>query len=86
MARRCNWGRCELSTQLTKGLGGIAASNQYGFPAEIPDDDRLAWVHAALALELDGDEILRCYDCWMLLENDHGKARVGHFAFTPCGQ
>ena len=68
--------------ELTDGLGGAAASDQYGFPKDIPDRDRLAWVHASLALELDGDEILRYYDCWMLLENDGGEARVGHFKFA----
>jgi hypothetical protein len=75
-----------VAIELTDGLDGDQASQQYGFPAEIPDGDRLAWAHAAIALEVDGEEILRCYDCWMLLENDHGKARVGHFKFTFCGE
>jgi hypothetical protein len=68
----------------TDGLDGSAASRQFGFPAEIPDDDRLAWAHCAMALDVDGDEILRCYDCWMLVENDGGKARIGHFSFVAC--
>ena len=68
--------------ELTDGLEGSGPSDQYGFPADIPDADRLAWIHASLALELDGDEVLRQYDLWMLLENDGGKARVGHFSFT----
>ena len=71
-----------IVAEVTDGLAGAGASDQYGFPADIPDPDRLAWVHASLALELDGDEILRQYDLWMLLENDGGKARVGHFSFT----
>ena len=66
------------------GLGGSAASKEYRFPAEIPDADRLAWVHSALALEVDEGEFIRCYDCWMLLENDGGKARIGYFNFAPC--
>jgi hypothetical protein len=66
------------------GLAGPAASQQFGFPGEIPDGDRLAWLHTAMALDVDGEEIIRCYDCWMLLENDGGKARIGHFSFTPC--
>jgi ABC-type Fe3+-hydroxamate transport system substrate-binding protein len=74
----------KVVTDRTGGLAGSAASKQYGFPAEIPDGDRLAWAHFALALDVDGDEVLRCYDCWMLLENDRGKARIGHFAFLPC--
>jgi hypothetical protein len=68
----------------TSGLVGSHASQQYGFPAAIPDDDRLAWLHCALALDVDGEEILRCYDCWMLVENDGGKARIGHFSFIGC--
>lgn len=68
----------------TAGLAGEHASGQYGFPVDIPDGDRLAWVHCALALDVDGEEILRCYDCWMLVENDGGKAHIGHFAFTAC--
>jgi hypothetical protein len=66
------------------GLAGSAASEQYGFPADIPDHDRLAWLHCALALDVDGEEILRCYDCWMLMENDGGKAHIGHFSFIGC--
>ena len=38
-----------IVAERTEGLAGEAASRQYGFPEEIPDGDRLAWVHAALA-------------------------------------
>jgi hypothetical protein len=74
----------KVVTDRTDGLAGSAASGQLGFPAEIPDDDRLAWAHCAMALDVDGEEILRCYDCWMLVENDGGHAHIGHFSFVAC--
>jgi hypothetical protein len=66
------------------GLGGFQAAQTLGFPKEIPDADRLAWLHATLAVEMEGDEVLHCYNCWLLVENERGREKVGHFHFVSC--
>jgi hypothetical protein len=66
------------------GLGGFKAAETLGFPPQIPDADRLAWLHATLAVEMDGDEVLRCYNCWLLVENESGREKVGHYDFVSC--
>ena len=52
--------------------------------AGVPVESRCAWMHAELALELDGGETMRCVECRLLLVEGQDGFRVGAFEYQLC--
>lgn len=56
----------------------------YGFSPKIPPRSRLAWAFAKLALEVEGDDITRCYEARFLVVDDDGALKLGHVEYDWC--
>ena len=54
-------------------------------PSDIPPDAVRAWTITTFALEVDAQgNIDRCYDYWLVLVQEEGQTRVGHFYHDWC--
>lgn len=54
-------------------------------PSDIPADAVRAWVITTLALEMDDrGDVERCYDYWLVLVEEEGQTRVGHYYHDWC--
>ncbi|MGQ0636639.1 MAG: hypothetical protein ACT4QC_18670 [Planctomycetaceae bacterium] len=58
--------------------------DDYAPLAEVPAGVRRAWMAAQFALEMSGEDVTRCFDCWLLIVADGGEDKIGRFEYIWC--
>ena len=76
--------------KMKAGVGSIGkeilSGDGWGFPKDIPETDREAWMHVTFVTQVDvpTGEITRCYDCWLLIIHEDGAHKIAHYQYVPC--